>query len=93
MAGGIVERVQLVGARGNFTGAIEPLRRSAELSHNRNWRSLAELAKAYDMSGRPVDAVRAAEQAVAAAEESRAGNLDALRKALALYRQRAGNSR
>jgi Flp pilus assembly protein TadD len=76
-------------SRGDFAGAVEALRRSAELSHNRNWRSLAELAKAYDKSGRPADAVRVEEQAVAAAEQSRQASVAALREALSIYQQHA----
>ena len=80
-------------SRGDFAGAVEPLRRSVDMSRGRNWRSFAELAKAYDKSGHPADAVRAALQAVSLAEQARDGdNETALRQALAGYQRDAANT-
>ncbi len=80
-------------SRGDFARAVEPLRRSTELSHGRNWRSFAELAKAYDKSGHPAEAVHAAEQAVNLAEQVHSEeSVPALRDALAGYQRDAANT-
>lgn len=57
-------------SRGDFQGAIAPLQKSVELSRGKNWRSFAELAKAYDKTGNHVDAIRSAQQALVLAEQS-----------------------
>jgi Flp pilus assembly protein TadD len=57
-------------SRGDFQGAIAPLQKSVELSRGKNWRSFAELAKAYDKTGNHVDAIRSARQALSLAEQS-----------------------
>jgi Flp pilus assembly protein TadD len=79
--------------RGDFAAAVDPLQRSVQLSRGRNWRSLAELAKASDKAGRPSDAVRAAQQAVTLAEQAHdETNATALRNALAGYEHNAANN-
>ena len=50
--------------QGNFPAAVEPFRQAVELSDNRNWRALAELANVYDKTGRATEAVHAAQQAL-----------------------------
>jgi len=51
-------------SRGDFAGAVAPLLESVELSKGKNWRCLAELAKAYDKTGRSAQAVQSAQQAL-----------------------------
>lgn len=75
-------------SRGDYAGAIAPLEKSVELSQSKNWHCLAELAKAYDKTGRAVDAVeaerKALDLAVADHNEELAANL---RKLLERYQQ------
>jgi tetratricopeptide (TPR) repeat protein len=49
---------------GDYAAAVAPLQKSVELSNGRNLRFLAELAKAYDKTGRFAEAVQAAQQAL-----------------------------
>ncbi|HUX44714.1 MAG TPA: tetratricopeptide repeat protein [Terracidiphilus sp.] len=56
-------------SRGDFAAAIEPFLRAIELSHGQNWRAFAALARAYDKSGHPAEAVQAARQALKLAVE------------------------
>ena len=51
-------------SRGDFAGAVEPLQKAVELSNGKNWRALAELAKAYSATGRSADAIQAVRQAI-----------------------------
>jgi Flp pilus assembly protein TadD len=51
-------------SRGDFAGAVVPLLESVQLSKGKNWRCLAELAKAYDKTGRSAEAVQSAQQAL-----------------------------
>jgi len=56
-------------SRGDFVGAVEPLRKAVEFSNGKNWRALAELAKAYSATGRSADALQALRKAIDAALE------------------------
>ena len=51
-------------SREDFAGAVEPLQNAVELSNGKNWRALAELAKAYSAIGRSADAIQALRQAI-----------------------------
>jgi Flp pilus assembly protein TadD len=50
--------------RGDFAGAIAPLQKSVELSEGKNWHCLAELARAFDKTGRSAEAVLSAHKAL-----------------------------
>jgi len=50
--------------KGDFAAALAPLEKAVELSKGRNARFLGELARAYDKTGRPAEAVQAAQQAL-----------------------------
>ena len=56
-------------SREDFRGAVEPLQKAVELSNGKNWRALAELAKAYSAIGRSADAIQAVRQAIDVAME------------------------
>ena len=66
-------------SRGDFAGAVAPLEKSVELSKGRDWRSLTELAKAYNKTGRSAEAIQSARQALDLAvqeqDEQRVKNL------------------
>jgi Flp pilus assembly protein TadD len=80
-------------ARGDLKGAIEAFRQAADLTHGRNWRAFAELAKAYDRAGQTQNAIQAAEQALAAAEGSHEDQSAAeLRKAVEMLRAKAAST-
>jgi Tfp pilus assembly protein PilF len=49
---------------GDYAAAMAPLEKAVELSKGRNARFLAELAEAYDKTGRFAEAVKAAQQAL-----------------------------
>jgi Flp pilus assembly protein TadD len=51
-------------SREDFRDAVEPLQKAVELSNGKNWRALAELAKAYSATGRSADAIEAVRQAI-----------------------------
>ena len=51
-------------SRGDFAAAVDPLEKAVELSHGRNWRPLAELAKAFQKSGRSAEAIQALRKAL-----------------------------
>jgi Flp pilus assembly protein TadD len=51
-------------SKGDFAGAVAPFQKAVDLSQGKNWRGYAELAKAYDKSGHPAEAIAAARQAV-----------------------------
>jgi Flp pilus assembly protein TadD len=51
-------------SRGDNAGAVAAFQKAVELSRGRNWRSLAELAKAYDKTGRFAEAIEAVKQAL-----------------------------
>jgi Flp pilus assembly protein TadD len=51
-------------SRGDNAGAVAAFQKAVELSRGRNWRSLAELAKAYDKTGRSAEAIEAIKQAL-----------------------------
>jgi Flp pilus assembly protein TadD len=54
-------------SRGDFAAAIDPLQKAVELSHGRQWQALAELAKAFQKTGRNGEAIQALRQALQAA--------------------------
>jgi Flp pilus assembly protein TadD len=54
-------------SQGKFAEAVSPLEKADDLSRGRDWRSLAELAKVYDKTGRPADALQAIRRALDAA--------------------------
>jgi Flp pilus assembly protein TadD len=71
---------------GNYSGAVAPLEKAVELSQGKNARFLAELAEVYDKTGRPVEAVKAAQQALDLAVQQRNEQLEKnLRDALDGY--------
>jgi tetratricopeptide (TPR) repeat protein len=75
-------------SRGDFAGAIGSLKDSIRYSRGRNWRGFAELAKAYQKTGQPAEAVQALREAVALAEAAHEDDAAAaLRKALAAVEQ------
>ncbi|MFP5234699.1 MAG: tetratricopeptide repeat protein [Acidobacteriota bacterium] len=79
-------------ARGDYAASIDPLMKSVEYSGGHNWRCFAKLAEAYAKTGRAADAITAAEQAIAGAEQagdSRAAA--ALKDTLDRYRGAAGS--
>jgi Flp pilus assembly protein TadD len=51
-------------SRGDNEGALAAFQKAVELGRGRNWRSLAELAKAYDKTGRAAEAIKAMKQAI-----------------------------
>jgi Flp pilus assembly protein TadD len=51
-------------SKGDFAAAVAPFQKAVELSQGKNPRFLAELAKAYDKTGRSDEAVKAAQQAL-----------------------------
>jgi Flp pilus assembly protein TadD len=56
-------------SRGDFAAAVAPLQKAVELSHGKNSRFLAELARAYDKTGHRAEAVKAAQEALDRATE------------------------
>ena len=75
-------------SRGDYAGAIPPLEKSVELSQSQNWHCLAELAQAYDKTGRAADAVGAEQKALDLALQAHDEDLAAnLRKLLERYQQ------
>jgi Flp pilus assembly protein TadD len=56
--------------RGDFAAAVAPFQQAVELSKGKNWRGLAELARAFDKSGRPDEAVTAGQRALALLEQA-----------------------
>jgi Flp pilus assembly protein TadD len=78
-------------SQGDFAGAVEPLQRAVELNQGKNPRFLAELAKAYDKTGHPAEAVKAAQQALdRATEDHDDKTAAALREILAGYEREMG---
>jgi tetratricopeptide (TPR) repeat protein len=51
-------------SRGDFAGAAAPFEKAVALSKGRDWRCLAELAKVYDKTGHPAEAIQSAQQAL-----------------------------
>jgi tetratricopeptide (TPR) repeat protein len=75
-------------ARGDYAAAIPPLEKSVEMSQGKNWHCLAELAKAYDKTNHPTQAVEAEQKALALAEQEHNEEVaTTLRKYLARYEQ------
>jgi tetratricopeptide (TPR) repeat protein len=78
-------------SQGDFGGAVGPLEKAVELNQGKNPRFLAELAKAYDKTGHPAEAVKAAQQALdRATEDHDERTAAALRTILAGYQQEMG---
>ncbi len=57
-------------SRGDFAAAVAPLEKAVELSHASNARFLAELASAYDKTGRLTEAIHSAQQALDLLEQA-----------------------
>ena len=75
-------------SRGDYAAAIAPLEKSVELSQSRNWHCLAELAHAYDNTGRSAQAVEAARKALDLAQQEHNDDLATnLRKLLERYQR------
>jgi Flp pilus assembly protein TadD len=80
--------------KGDFTAAVAPLEKAVELSKGRNVRFLSELAKAYDKTGRPAEAVTTAQQALDLAVEQHNQELEKnLRDALDGYQGDAARAK
>ncbi|HKF49953.1 MAG TPA: tetratricopeptide repeat protein [Terracidiphilus sp.] len=78
--------------RGDYEDAIGPLEKSVGLSQGRNWHCLAELAKAYQKTGRSAKAVETERLAIEAAERDHNDEVvKELRDLLAQY-ESTGNS-
>jgi protein O-GlcNAc transferase len=85
-------RGYILESRGDFAGAIAPLQKSVELSEGRNWHCLAELARAYDKTGRSAEAVESARKALDLAVEERDEPVAAsLREVVARYERNAAS--
>jgi Flp pilus assembly protein TadD len=54
----------LLESRGDNAGAVAAFQKAVELSRGKNWQGLAELAKAYDKTGRTAEAIEAIKQAL-----------------------------
>jgi Tfp pilus assembly protein PilF len=80
-------------SQGDFAGAVGPLEKAVELNQGKNSRFLAELAKAYDKTGHPAEAVKTAQQALDRAtvdhDERTARDL---RTVIATYEQDSGSA-
>jgi Flp pilus assembly protein TadD len=75
-------------SRGEYAAAVAPLEKSVELSQSKNWHCLAELAQAYDKTGRSAQAVEAARKALdLAAQEHNDELVTNLRKLLERYQE------
>jgi Flp pilus assembly protein TadD len=57
-------------SRGDYQGAIGPLMESIRHSRGKNWRSFAELGKAFSKTGRRAEAVQAIQEAISLAEQA-----------------------
>jgi Flp pilus assembly protein TadD len=76
----------LLESRGDFGGALAPLEKAVELSGGKNARFLAELANAYDKTGRSTEAIQSAQRALDLAVEAHDDELaKSLRDAIARY--------
>jgi Flp pilus assembly protein TadD len=51
-------------SRGDFAGAVAPLQKAVDLSEGKSWQCLAELADAYNQTGRSAEAVQSERQAL-----------------------------
>jgi len=77
-------------SRGDYAAAVAPLQKAVELSEGRDWHSLAELARAYDKTSRPSQAVDAEQKALDLAVEQHNDELATnLRKLLERYQQQS----
>jgi Flp pilus assembly protein TadD len=54
----------LLESRGDNAGTVAAFQKAVELSRGKNWQGLAELAKAYDKTGRTAEAIEAIKQAL-----------------------------
>ena len=78
-------------SEGDFAGAVAPLEKAVELNQGKNARFLAELAKAYDKTGHPAEAVKTAQQALdRATEDHDEKTARDLRTVIATYEQEGG---
>jgi tetratricopeptide (TPR) repeat protein len=81
-------------SQGKFSEAIAPLERAVALSHSRDWRSLAELAKVYDQTARRDDALQAIRQALdAATRQNDQQAAKALQDLLDRYQRQSGHAK
>jgi Flp pilus assembly protein TadD len=80
-------------SRGDFAGAIVPLQKSVELSEGKNWHCLAELARAYDKTGRFAEAIQSLNKALdLAVQEHNEELVENLREILARYQRDAASA-
>jgi len=79
-------------SHGDFAGAVEPLQKAVELNQGKDPRFLAALAKAYDKTGHPAEAVKAAQEALDRANEAHdERTARTLRTDIATYEQEGGS--
>jgi len=80
-------------SRGDFAGAVESLEKAVQLSNGKNWRALAELAKAYSAIGRSADALEAVRHAIdVAVEQHDEQDAAKLRDLLDTYQRSGANA-
>ncbi|MGD0628566.1 MAG: tetratricopeptide repeat protein [Terracidiphilus sp.] len=73
-------------SRGDFAAAVAPLEKAVELSQASNARYLAELANAYDKTGRSTEAIHSAQQSLELLEQAHdEQRAKSLRDAIAHY--------
>ena len=84
----------LLESRGNLGEAIPELERAASISHDKDWRCLAELAKVYDKAGRSTEAVETARKALDLATRQNEPEVAAtLRQAITRYEHEESGAR
>jgi Flp pilus assembly protein TadD len=77
-------------SRGEFESAVQSLEKAVALSHRRDWRCLAELAKVSNKTGRNAEAIESAREALnLAVKGSNAQAVRMLQDALSHYEQNA----
>ncbi len=80
-------------SRGDFAAAVAPLEKAVALSHEKDWRCLAELAKVYNKTGRNADAVQAVQKALDLATAQHDEELEkTLRETLEGYQRDGANA-
>jgi Tfp pilus assembly protein PilF len=78
-------------SQGDFAGAVAPLEKAVELNQGKSSRFLSELAKAYDKTGHPAEAVKTAREALDRAKEDHdEKSARDLRTVIAGYEEEAG---
>jgi Flp pilus assembly protein TadD len=81
-------------SRGEFESAVQPLERAVALSHRKDWRCLAELAKVYDKTGHTAEAIQTAREALDLAVKQNNGAVArTLREALDQYERDGSGAR